>query len=290
MDPEEEEAEEQTPICIHPRDTGTTFVPGVGVVNDDILEKARSLSNPQPTSPKVQSMTYVAGVGVIRNSALEDTVRLSSAPEGTSGPRSMIKTWSHNEENPAANIPHNIGSQSHPIECNPCLFFYKKHGCSESDKCTFCHACPFGAARSSHKKKKKALKLLNKLSDSSAPMVDVDGATFMKPPGLDTPAIPNPRDTVSSIGTSLRMSTFIPTPLESSLERVAPVVLQGARKPPGLPSPYHTDADGEESTLRSNMPIKISLKKSLPFTPRDYFLEARAKSYSGSANPKVILQ
>eukprot|EP00397_Hematodinium_sp_SG-2012_P036241 GEMP01039105.1.p1 GENE.GEMP01039105.1~~GEMP01039105.1.p1 ORF type:complete len:228 (+),score=36.35 GEMP01039105.1:324-1007(+) len=200
MDPEEEEAEEQTPICIHPRDTGTTFVPGVGVVNDDILEKARSLSNPQPTSPKVQSMTYVAGVGVIRNSALEDTVRLSSAPEGTSGPRSMIKTWSHNEENPAANIPHNIGSQSHPIECNPCLFFYKKHGCSESDKCTFCHACPFGAARSSHKKKKKALKLLNKLSDSSAPMVDVNGATFRKPPGLDMPPIPNPLDTVSSGG------------------------------------------------------------------------------------------
>eukprot|EP00397_Hematodinium_sp_SG-2012_P050231 GEMP01058272.1.p1 GENE.GEMP01058272.1~~GEMP01058272.1.p1 ORF type:complete len:262 (+),score=48.84 GEMP01058272.1:28-786(+) len=143
-DEKEEEFEKANPIIPHLMDTGTTYLPGVGVVHDDILKKAKRLSRPELAIPKAQSMIYVAGVGVISNSALDDTARLSDAPEGSSGARLLIRTWSRVEENPASNIPYSIGSKYHPSDCKPCAYFHKEHGCSENDKCTFCHACPVG--------------------------------------------------------------------------------------------------------------------------------------------------
>eukprot|EP00397_Hematodinium_sp_SG-2012_P034723 GEMP01037266.1.p1 GENE.GEMP01037266.1~~GEMP01037266.1.p1 ORF type:complete len:247 (+),score=42.27 GEMP01037266.1:40-741(+) len=154
-DEKEEEFEKANPIIPHLMDTGTTYLPGVGVVHDDILKKAKRLSRPELAIPKAQSMIYVAGVGVISNSALDDTARLSDAPEGSSGARLLIRTWSRVEENPASNIPYSIGSKYHPSDCKPCAYFHKEHGCSENDKCTFCHACPVGEESSKRDAKKK---------------------------------------------------------------------------------------------------------------------------------------
>eukprot|EP00397_Hematodinium_sp_SG-2012_P042037 GEMP01046423.1.p1 GENE.GEMP01046423.1~~GEMP01046423.1.p1 ORF type:complete len:116 (+),score=27.71 GEMP01046423.1:112-459(+) len=49
---------------------------------------------PVLTRFKVAGNIYVAGVGVMPFSALSDTARLRHAPEGSSGARLLLMTWS----------------------------------------------------------------------------------------------------------------------------------------------------------------------------------------------------
>merc|ERR1711915_1028501 len=57
-----------------PRDSGLTFVPAVGLVQDDIWEKARRLSqgdiSPKRESGMEKNMVYVAGVGLVKDVTL----------------------------------------------------------------------------------------------------------------------------------------------------------------------------------------------------------------------------
>lgn len=220
----------------HPKDNGTTFVPGVGVVNDEIWEKAQHLSIYEKSRDHARKDTG--------NSA-EETARVTFVPEVTSVPRLSTRTLSQSEENAATPAHH--GSQAHPTDCKPCAFFHKEQGCLEADQCIFCHVCPAGAARSSQKKKKKAVKLLKKMRESSyQPGLSDDGSsdTVKSPPGLDCIS----RDTVSTMCTTWRASEYSPmthhadspsnantgTPRQNANACTPRLTF---RRPPGLPSP-----------------------------------------------------
>lgn len=67
------------------------------------------------------------------------------------------------------------GSDEHhkdPLQCKPCSFFWKEKGCSQGNKCVFCHLCPRGATLA----KRKASRQLGK-QQKEQPSHSSDGSS-----------------------------------------------------------------------------------------------------------------
>jgi len=268
-------------LTTHPKDSGMTFVPDVGLVQDDIWEKARRLTwaagedavKSAQWMPKPKTnMTYVAGVGLVKDSSMDKSTLkrvtiMSDKSESenrcsTSDARLMVQTWDKDSDNPVAKFPKNAGSTNHPEDCKPCAFFHKDQGCTEAEECVFCHACPAGAARSSQKKKKKAMRLLKKMNV----------AVGSGPPGLP---FPTERFTVPMARSDLNKIRE-----DSASEDSVPTEKHKVREPPGLA--------GIPRTRKTDIP-----KSNLNVSQRKQSERQQKPNFTGLVNPtfaNTILQ